>query len=94
MSCSSLLSTDVFIPAQSFFNYVLLAVVYGPFLACREGDNQITKVMRQRGWKYFILAVIDVEANYLVVKAYHFTTVTSVQVRDLASSNSHQCTGT
>lgn len=28
-----------------------------------------------------ILGIIDIEANYLVVKAYQYTTFTSVQVR-------------
>lgn len=28
-----------------------------------------------------ILGLIDIEANYLVIKAYQYTTLTSVQVR-------------
>lgn len=35
-----------------------------------------------RGWRYFLIAVVDVEANYLIVKAYQYTTVTSVQLLD------------
>ncbi|PIK50230.1 putative solute carrier family 35 member F2-like [Apostichopus japonicus] len=35
-----------------------------------------------RGWKYLIVALIDVEANYLVVKAYQYTTLTSIQMLD------------
>jgi solute carrier family 35 protein F1/2 len=41
------------------------------------------EIFRSWGWRYFLIAVIDVEANYLVVKAYAYTTVTSVQVRHL-----------
>ncbi|CAG2211949.1 SLC35F1_2 [Mytilus edulis] len=37
------------------------------------------------GWKYFIISLADVEANYLVVKAYSYTTVTSVQLLDCFS---------
>ena len=37
-------------------------------------------VLRRRGWKYVILAAFDVEANYLVVKAYNYTTLTSITV--------------
>ncbi|ELU05103.1 hypothetical protein CAPTEDRAFT_143259 [Capitella teleta] len=73
----------VYIPtAQSFLNYLLLTLVYTTWLACRSGDKNIVPVMKARGWKYLILAAVDVEANYLVVKAYHYTTVTSVQLLD------------
>ena len=67
--------------AQSFLNYALLCMCYTTTLACRRGEDGIIPALRHRGWKYFLLALIDVEANYLVVKAYHYTTVTSVQVR-------------
>ena len=33
-------------------------------------------------WKYAIIAAIDVEANYCVVKAYQFTSLTSVMLLD------------
>ena len=36
--------------------------------------------MKERGWKYFFLALFDVEANFLVVKAYQYTNLTSIQV--------------
>ena len=49
-------------------------------LAIGRGERSLLTVLKERGWKYFILAIIDVEANYLIVKAYHYTTVTSVQV--------------
>jgi len=37
-------------------------------------------VCRNRGWKYALLALIDVEANFLVVKAYQYTNLISIQV--------------
>lgn len=73
-------SLYVLFVAQSFLNYLLLGMVYTTWLACRRGDDNIVRILKDRGWKYFILAFIDVEANYLMVKAYHYTTVTSVQV--------------
>ncbi len=71
------------VAAQSFLNYVLLCLVFTTWLACRRSDDgSIVTVLKRRGWKYLVLAFVDVEANYLIVKAYHYTTVTSVQVRD------------
>lgn len=66
--------------AQSFLNYALLLLVFTTMLSCRRGEGNILTVLKQRGWKYFLLGLVDVESNYLVVKAYHYTTVTSVQV--------------
>ncbi|KAK7108198.1 solute carrier family 35 member F2-like [Littorina saxatilis] len=73
--------------AQSFLNYVLLCVVFTVMLACRRDTEgrHLGIMLRQDGWKYAILALIDVEANYLVVKAYSYTTITSVQVLDCFS---------
>ncbi|XP_061424805.1 solute carrier family 35 member F1-like [Lethenteron reissneri] len=45
-------------------------------------DGNLLDVLRARGWKYALLALVDVEANYLVVKAYQYTTLTSVQLLD------------
>jgi solute carrier family 35 protein F1/2 len=36
----------------------------------------------ERPWRYLIIAVADLEANYLVVKAYQYTNMTSVQLLD------------
>ncbi len=36
-------------------------------------------------WKYLILAVADVEGNYLAVKAYQYTTITSIMLLDCFS---------
>ncbi|XP_067124852.1 solute carrier family 35 member F2-like isoform X1 [Centruroides vittatus] len=68
--------------AQSFLNYVLLCMVFTTWLACRSGDRGLIPILRARGWKYFLLAAVDVEANYLLVKAYQYTTLTSVQLLD------------
>ncbi|XP_042860332.1 solute carrier family 35 member F1-like isoform X2 [Penaeus japonicus] len=68
--------------AVSFINYVLLCLVYTTWLACRSGEGSLLRVVRTKGLKYFVLAAVDVEANYLVLKAYQFTSVTSVQLLD------------
>lgn len=49
-------------------------------IVCRSGDRNMLNVLRTRGWKYLILAFVDVQANYLIVYAYQFTNLTSIQV--------------
>ncbi|KAL6115671.1 slc35f2 [Pungitius sinensis] len=67
---------------QSLFNYALLCVTYTPMLFCRTGDGHVLKILKRRWWKYLLLGLVDVEANYTVVKAYQYTTLTSVQLLD------------
>ncbi|XP_004075546.1 solute carrier family 35 member F2 [Oryzias latipes] len=67
---------------QSMLNYMLLCVTYTSLLLCRTGDGNILQILRKRWWKYFLLGLVDVEANYTVVKAYQYTTLTSVQLLD------------
>uniref|UniRef100_A0AC35U9S1 Solute carrier family 35 member F1 n=1 Tax=Rhabditophanes sp. KR3021 TaxID=114890 RepID=A0AC35U9S1_9BILA len=71
--------------AQSFLNYFFLAFVYGIALLFRNGSESIYDILRKRGLKYVLLAVIDVEANYLVVWSYQYTNLTSVQLLDCAT---------
>ncbi|NXO33376.1 S35F2 protein, partial [Locustella ochotensis] len=67
---------------QSFINYVLLLLVYTTMLAFRTGNDSLWQILKQRWWKYIFLALADVEANYVMVKAYQYTTLTSVQLLD------------
>ncbi|NXR48901.1 S35F2 protein, partial [Hippolais icterina] len=67
---------------QSFINYILLLLVYTTMLAFRTGSDSLWQILKQRWWKYIFLALVDVEANYLMVKAYQYTTLTSVQLLD------------
>ncbi|KAG9141357.1 hypothetical protein Leryth_001811, partial [Lithospermum erythrorhizon] len=62
--------------SQSFLNYVLLALVYGSIMLYRR------KPLKAKWYYYLILGVIDVEANFLVVKAYQYTSITSVMLLD------------
>jgi solute carrier family 35 protein F1/2 len=80
--CSQLLATRyaVAIPtAQSFANYVFLAIIYCIVLAKQK---ILWTTLKQKTKYYLLLALIDVEANYLVVKAYQYTNITSVMLLD------------
>ncbi|KAK5147390.1 hypothetical protein LTR04_000847 [Oleoguttula sp. CCFEE 6159] len=69
------------IPAfQTFFNYVLLNMVYTSYTIYRYGFKKWTKIILKDGWRYFILAFLDVEGNYFVVLAYRYTTILSAQL--------------
>ena len=59
---------------------MLLCFIYAPWLMCRRGERSLFRVIQLRGHKYFLLALVDVQANYLVLRAYEYTSVTSVQV--------------
>jgi len=54
--------------------YILLALVYGGVLLYRG------QKLRVRWYWYILLAFIDVEGNYLTVKAYQYTSITSVSL--------------
>uniref|UniRef100_A0A915JPM1 Solute carrier family 35 member F1 n=1 Tax=Romanomermis culicivorax TaxID=13658 RepID=A0A915JPM1_ROMCU len=55
--------------------------VSSQFLASKYNVETPT-IFRKRWWKYAILAFIDVQANFLVVKAYQYTNLASIQVLD------------
>ncbi|XP_010473839.1 PREDICTED: solute carrier family 35 member F2-like [Camelina sativa] len=61
--------------SQTFLNYVLLAVIYGGIMLYRRPEIKVK-------WYYYFLALVDVEANFLVVKAYQYTSLTSVMLLD------------
>lgn len=78
---SQLLASDygIEIPTtQSFLNYLLLGLIHTTTLACHPMNFK--KRLTETGWKYFLISLCDVEANYLVVKAYQYTNLTSIQV--------------
>eukprot|EP01050_Picozoa_sp_SAG11_P018936 SAG11_NODE_2940_length_2822_cov_3.719060_1_plen_192_part_00 len=82
---------------QNCANYVVLASVYTPFLLCStahvsgggpkdKGCGRAAKrALPLPWWQYTLLALLDVEANYLVVKAYALTSFTSVRKTQNAS---------
>lgn len=78
---------------QSLTAYAALVMVYVPLYAyvlhSRLGwwsPRSISsfKDFRpfDRWWRYAVIAVVDLEANYVVVKAYQYTDMTSVQLLD------------
>ncbi|KAL9316902.1 hypothetical protein ACSQ67_013419 [Phaseolus vulgaris] len=62
--------------SQSFLNYVFLAIVYGSILVYRR------EALKAKWYYYILLGLVDVEANFLVVKAYQYTSLTSVMLLD------------
>ncbi|TVU19606.1 hypothetical protein EJB05_35765 [Eragrostis curvula] len=61
---------------QSFFAYLLLTLVYVPIVLRRRQKLRIS-------WYWYLaLAFIDVQGNYLVVKAYQYSYITSVTLLD------------
>lgn len=79
---SSLLAAEPFsIPAfQTFWNYVLLNLIYTTFTIYKYGFKGYGKLLWKDGWKYIILAFFDVEGNYFTVLAYRYTTILSAQL--------------
>ena len=71
---SSLLSNEgTSIPAfQSFFNYVLLNIIYTSYTLYKYGFKKWTRLILKDGWRYFILSFMDVEGNYFIVLAYRY----------------------
>ncbi|KAJ0686819.1 putative solute carrier family 35 member SLC35F1/F2/F6 [Helianthus annuus] len=62
--------------SQSLANYVMLAIVYGGILLYRRSG------LKAKWYYYLLLGLVDVEANYLVVKAYQYTSITSIMLLD------------
>ncbi|KAF2638496.1 DUF914-domain-containing protein [Massarina eburnea CBS 473.64] len=79
---SSLLAAEgTSIPAfQTFFNYVLLNLIYTTYTLYKYGFKKWGKLILKDGWRFFILAFFDVEGNYFVVLAYRYTTILSAQL--------------
>ncbi|QPG98576.1 hypothetical protein C2857_007750 [Epichloe festucae Fl1] len=65
---------------QTLFNYVFLAVIYNTVFLVRDGPRVWARVARRDGWKYFIMAFLDVEGNYFTVLAYQYTNIMSAQL--------------
>jgi Solute carrier family 35 len=75
--------------AQSLLNYCLLGLVHGTRWWLRARATGSTAAV----WppklasplkNYLLLAAVDVEANYLIVRAYQYTNITSVTLLDSA----------
>nr|XP_020454264.1 solute carrier family 35 member F2-like isoform X1 [Monopterus albus] len=83
VSCQYLVDAGVETPMlQSFLNYSLLLLVFTTNLSTRKDERNLLQILKTKWWKYLLMALADVEANYAVVKAYQFTTLTSIQLLD------------
>ncbi|GFO28384.1 solute carrier family 35 member f2 [Plakobranchus ocellatus] len=72
--------------SQSFLMYALLCLTFSTRLAYHQGERNLFRILISLdGLKYALIGLIDVEANFLVVKAYAYTSVTSVQILDCFS---------
>ncbi|XP_010650501.1 uncharacterized protein LOC104879428 [Vitis vinifera] len=58
------------------YYHVLLAIVHGTTMILQK------KAFKAKWYYCIALAWVDVEANFLVVKAYHYTSITSVMLLD------------
>jgi len=84
IACTGIFATElvndgILLPTfQSTLVYIFLALLYIPFRLFRNG----TKPLQTNWWKYFLLALCDVEANYVVVLAYQYTSVANIMLLD------------
>ena len=51
-------------------------------LEIKDGDLTIFQILKKRGLIYFLLAIVDFEANFVVVMAYQYTSITSIMLLD------------
>lgn len=70
---------------QAFLNYLLLGFLYGVPVAMRK---DFCSILRKNWWKYIFLGLVDVEANYLIILAYKYTNLTTIQVKGRPSTQS------
>ncbi|TCD61781.1 hypothetical protein EIP91_007959 [Steccherinum ochraceum] len=88
ITCTNLTTTELVMrnwslpTTQTFFLYFSLLVIYTPYTIYQYGFKGWGKMILRDGWKYFFLAACDVEGNFLVVKAYEYTTLLSCMLLD------------
>ncbi|KAH7919072.1 DUF914-domain-containing protein [Leucogyrophana mollusca] len=88
ITCSSVTTTElvdrnwVLPSTQSFFTYLSLFSVYTPVTIYKYGFKGWAKLILRDGWKYFLLATCDFEANFMSVKAYGYTDLLSAMLLD------------
>ncbi|KAF9275767.1 hypothetical protein BGZ68_010527 [Mortierella alpina] len=67
---------------QSFLNYFVLGVVYTSITLYKKGFSGWLEIIRRRSPYYILFALIDVEGNYFMVKAYTYTSLLSAMLLD------------
>lgn len=59
-----------------------MTLVYSPGWLYKSDKQTILNCFKNNWWKYFLIALADVEANYFMIKAYSLTILTTIQVID------------
>ncbi|KAJ2886202.1 hypothetical protein IWW38_005251 [Coemansia aciculifera] len=67
---------------QSFLVYALLLAVYMPLTLARLGPRKVWLNIKKRYYWYIFMALVDVEGNYFVIKAYSYTSLLSCMLLD------------
>ncbi|ESN99428.1 hypothetical protein HELRODRAFT_66737, partial [Helobdella robusta] len=76
-------SMSVNVPtAQSLACFCCLTLIFNIWNIKLVGLAGYNDIFRNRTLKYMFLGILEVEANYFIIKAYHYTSVTSVQILD------------
>ncbi|KAF2144114.1 uncharacterized protein K452DRAFT_223886 [Aplosporella prunicola CBS 121167] len=70
---------------QTLFNYILLFLVYTPYTIFKYGWKRWFTLLWKDSWRYIIFAFLDVVGNYLVVRAYNYATILSLQLINFAA---------
>eukprot|EP00127_Corallochytrium_limacisporum_P004528 Clim_evm28s166 gene=Clim_evmTU28s166 len=77
---------DVYLPTtQGLVNYVMLALCFGIVTLRNHGTEGIKQAFTRckEDWAWYLVCVIaDVEGNYMVVLAYQYTNLASIQLLD------------
>ncbi|XP_043499312.1 solute carrier family 35 member F1-like isoform X3 [Polistes fuscatus] len=60
----------------------MMCLVYTTWMSCRGVGNGLISVIKARGWRYLLLALIDVEACTLITSSHRFTSLASIQLLD------------
>jgi len=67
---------------QTFFLYVGIFLIYTPYTIYQYGFKGWGQMILKDGWKYIILALADVEGNFMAVKAFQYTNLLSAMLLD------------
>jgi solute carrier family 35 protein F1/2 len=72
---------------QSFLTYLLLSTYLGRIMWAnyKSNTNILTINLEWPLWLYILVAILDVEANVLVISAYRYTSITSIMLLDCFS---------
>ncbi|KAF8720433.1 hypothetical protein AX14_010966 [Amanita brunnescens Koide BX004] len=62
---------------QNNFTYFALFFMFTPYTVYKYGIKGWANLVLRDGWRYFVLAACDVEANFFAVKAYFYTDLLS-----------------